>query len=692
MGKSGHLTVPPDGPATEAGDAPAEELVGTFSVENLHGLHARPAARLVSEVRALDASVQLRNLTTGGAPVPAGSLSRVATLAALHGHQVEVRASGPQAQEAVEHLLTLAARRFDETEEDAPEPPQEARDTSVRGPLPASPGIAIGPARRLTAVPVDLDQQPVGDPASEWRRIVAAVAAVRRDIEHVRIVTARDLGAEQASIFDAHLSLLNDAEMLADVKARTSQGIGAVAAWSGCLADVEREWAGLPDPYLRERAADVHAVGDQVLRALTGEPARQLTSPGVLVARDLTPAETAGLDRGLVTGVVLAEGSPTSHAAILARARDIPVVVSAGPEVLGVPEGTVVVLDGGVGEVHLDPSPELLEDYQRRAARAAEQHARQLALAGQPAVSRDGASVAVAANLGSVADATAAVEAGADGAGLVRTEVLFLERSDAPTVAEQVAEYDAIADAMDGRRITLRTLDVGGDKPLPYLPMPQEANPFLGQRGIRLSLDNRDLLRDQMTAICQTARHRPTSIMIPMVSTPGEMIEARQVLTEAAGQDGLPEGLRIGTMIEVPAAALKIEAFLPHVDFVSIGTNDLTQYTLAAERGNGAVAALSDALDPGVLWLIDHVCRAARGRIEVAVCGEAASDELAIPVLVGLGVRELSVSPPAVPRVKATIRELEVSRCESLAQEALSLAGADEVRKLVLRMLAEDSR
>jgi phosphoenolpyruvate-protein phosphotransferase/dihydroxyacetone kinase phosphotransfer subunit len=692
MGKSGHLSPPQDGTTSGAGDVGTEEIVGVFSVENPHGLHARPAARLVSEVRALDASVRLRNLTTGGPSVPAGSLSRVETLAALREHEVEVRASGPQAQEAVEHLLTLAARRFDETLEEAAEPPVPSTAASVSGPLPASPGIAIGPLRRLTAVPVDLDQQPVGEPAAEWRRIVESVAAVRRDIEHVRVVTAREVGAGQASIFDAHLSLLTDAEMLADVKTRTSTGIGAVSAWAGCLADVEREWASLPDPYLRERAADVNAVGDQVLRALTGEPARRMTSKGVLVASDLTPAETASLDLALVTGVVLAYGSPSSHAAILARARDIPVVVAAGAEVLSVPEGTTILVDGTTGELHIDPSPELRQEYQTRAADAAEQRARQLALAEQPAVSRDGTPVEVAANLGSVADARAALAAGADGAGLVRTEFLFLDRSAAPDVDEQQAEYDAIAEAMDGRRITLRTLDVGGDKPLSYLPMPQEANPFLGQRGIRLSLAHRDLLRDQMMAICHTARHFPTSIMIPMVSTPAELIEARQVLTEAAGPDGLPEGLRIGTMIEVPSAALKIEAFLPYVDFVSIGTNDLTQYALAAERGNGAVAALSDALDPGVLRLIDHVCRAAVGRIDVAVCGEAASDELAIPVLVGLGVRELSVSPPAVPRVKAAVRELDVERCAILAREALTLAGADDVRKLVLTMLSEATR
>jgi phosphoenolpyruvate-protein phosphotransferase/dihydroxyacetone kinase phosphotransfer subunit len=690
MGKAAHLSTPEPGVAPEPGDLAEQAIVGVFPVDNPHGLHARPAARLVSEVRALDASVQLRNLTTGAGPVPAASLSRVATLSALQGHEVEVRATGPQAQEAVEHVLALAKRRFDEPLEQVAAPPAPLRPVPGRsGPLPASPGIAIGPVRRLTAVPVDLDQHPAGEPAAEWRRVLESVAAVRREIEHVRILTARELGTDQAGIFDAHLSLLTDTELLGDVKARIRPGTGAVAAWAGSLADIERQWAELPDAYLRERAADVHAVGEQVLRALTGQPARRMTAEGVLVASDLTPAETAGLDLGLVTGVVLANGSPTSHAAILARARDIPVVVAAGPDVLSIPEGRTILLDGGTGALHLDPAPELIEEYQRRAADVAQQRVWQVALADQPAVSRDGTHILVAANLGSVSDARAALAAGADGAGLVRTEFLFLDRSAAPDIDEQQGMYDSIAEAMDGRRITLRTLDVGGDKPLPYLPMPHEANPFLGQRGIRLSLTHRDLLRDQMVAICHTARHSPTSIMIPMVSTPDEMVEARQVLMEAAGPLGLPQGLHIGTMIEVPSAALKIEAFLPYVDFVSIGTNDLTQYTLAAERGNGAVAALSDALDPGVLRLIDHVCREAGGRIDVAVCGEAASDELAVPILVGLGVRELSVAPPAVPRVKAAIRELDVERCASLAQEALTLAGANDVRKLVLAAMAE---
>jgi len=689
MGKAAHLSVPVETLQTVSEDASAGEVVAVFSIVNQHGLHARPAARLVSEVRGLDASIQLRNLTTGAGPVPASSLSRVATLGALRDHQIEVRAVGPQAQEAVDHLLDLARRRFGEAGDPAgiPTPPTSS---PLPGPLPASPGIGIGPVRQLTATPLEIDKDPIGDPTSEWRRIEESVAQVSHEIENVRLLTAREVGPEQASIFDAHLALLADAEILNDVKAKIGAGAGAPAAWAACLADVQRQWAQLPDPYLRERAEDVEAVAQQVLRTLTGATSRQVLE-GVLVARDLTPADAAGLDPALVSGVVLAYGSPSSHAAILARARNIPLVVAAGREVLNVPEGTRIIIDGGSGELHVDPAPDVLEQFQRRASELAERRASDLARAGEPTVSRDGVSFAVAANLASVADARSALAAGADGAGLVRTEFLFLERSTAPDVAEQEAEYAAIADAMGGRRITLRTLDVGGDKPLPYLPMPFEQNPFLGLRGIRLSLDRRDLLREQLVAVCRTARSSPVSVMFPMISTIGELLEAKKVLFDAAGSSGLPPDLRLGMMVEVPAAALKIESFLPHLDFVSIGTNDLTQYTLAAERGNAAVASVSDALDPGVLQLIHRVCQAARGRVDVAVCGEAASDELAIPVLVGLGVRELSVAPYAVPGVKASLRELDVERCGIMAAEALTLAGPDDVRKLVLAMLSATS-
>ncbi|WP_459983026.1 phosphoenolpyruvate--protein phosphotransferase [Nocardioides sp. AN3] len=657
------------------------EASGTFTVANHHGLHARPAARLVSEVSGLDAAVTLTNLTTGAGPVPAASLSRVATLGAQTGHVVEIRASGPQAQEAIEHLLALAARHFDET---AGAGPAAAKlpETSA-GPLGASPGIAIGPLRRLAPPALEVDDHEVGDPGAEWRRVVEAVAEVRREIEHLRALTAREMGEGEAGIFDAHLTLLADTTMLADVKARIGDGVGAVAAWSSCLSAIEHEWSGLADPYLRERAADVGSVADQVRRALAGARGHRAIDEGILVARDLTPADAAGLDKTLVHGIVLAGGSATSHAAILARSRDLPMVLSAGRDILEVPEGTLLVIDGTTGEVHVDPAADLVDGFRRRAVDQAARHARDLAAAGQPATTRDGTRVTVAANLGSLADARAALEAGADEAGLVRTEFLFLERSAPPDVAEQEQEYVAIAEALGHRRTTLRTLDVGGDKPLSYLPMPPEENPFLGLRGLRLALERPELLRAQLDAICRAARVAPTSVMFPMVSTVAELRAARSALSAAAGADGLPPSLRVGMMVEVPAAALKIESFLPLLDFVSIGTNDLTQYTLAAERGNPGVAALSDALDPAVLQLIAHVCQAARGRTDVAVCGEVAGDDLAVPVLVGLGVRELSVAPRAVPRVKARVRELDLEQCEVIAKQVLRLDGADEVRAFV---------
>jgi phosphocarrier protein FPr len=682
LGKAAHLSVPDEGATAEPGVGPGPEVTGTFAVGNSHGLHARPAARLVSEVAGLDATVTLTNLTTGTGPVPAGSLSRVATLGAQHGHQVEVRASGPQAQEAVEHLLALAARQFDEHTEASPVEVASVW-SSTTGPVAASPGIAIGPLRRLSAPPVEVDESEVGDPAAEWRRVVEAVAEVRRDIEHLRALTLREVGEAEAAIFDAHLTLLADAALLGDVKQRINAGGGALAAWTVCLEAIEQQWSELPDTYLRERAADVRAVADQVRRVLAGATDHQAVAEGILVARDLTPAQAAALDTTAVHGIVLAAGSAGSHAAILARSRDIPLVVSAGREVLAVPEGTLLVVDGGTGEVHLDPAPVVVAEYRRRAAEAADRRTHDLALASEPGVTRDGTRIIVAANLGSVADARTAFAAGADEAGLVRTEFLFLGRAAPPDVTEQEGVYAAVADALAGRRATLRTLDVGGDKPLPYLPMPAEENPFLGLRGLRLALDRPEVLRDQLVAVCRIARRAPTSVMFPMVSTVAELRSARAMLDEAAGPEGLPDDLRVGMMVEVPAAALKIESFLPHLDFVSIGTNDLTQYTLAAERGNPAVARLSDALDPAVLQLVDHVCQAARGRVDVAVCGEVAADEAAVPLLVGLGVRELSVGPHAVPGVKARVRELDVEQCEVVAKQALRLESADEVRAFV---------
>jgi phosphoenolpyruvate-protein phosphotransferase/dihydroxyacetone kinase phosphotransfer subunit len=679
---------------------------GSFVVANPHGLHARPVARLVAMVRGLEgADVRLRNRSTGSEWVSAASPARVAVVGAQAGHEVEIEATGPGARAAVDAILELAGRRFDEpaatgvpsTAAGSPPPGDTSAGVAaglLSAAVPGSPGIAIGPARPLRPAAAPAADVPAEAPPVERAKLDRALDTARAEIEATRAAAARRLGADEAAIFDAHLALLDDPELAGAARAAIDSGTSAVAAWSAAVDRGASALEALPDPYLAARGADVRAVGDQVRAAL--HPAaerpeshhRDATRPdggfpdigeGVVVATELTPAQAVGLAG--VAGVVLAGGSPTAHATLLLRAQGIPAVLGAGPGVLDVATGTTLALDGGTGELVVDPAPDVLAAFRERAATGAERDRAARERAGEPAVTRDGVSVLVGANIGSPADAAAAV--GADLAGLVRTEFLFLGRDTAPDVDEQVAAYRAIAAGLRGRRITLRTLDVGGDKPLPYLPLPVEANPFLGLRGIRLADVHPELFRDQLLAVVRVARETPVSLMFPMVATVDELLAARRELDAvlAAEGAGTPAGLQVGIMVEVPAAAVKAAAFVPHVDFLSIGTNDLTQYALAAERGNPAVARLADPLDPGVLGLVAAVCRAAEGRALVAVCGEAAADPLAAELLVGLGVRELSVVPPAVAPTKQTVRDLDAAAAATRAAEALTADGPAAVRR-----------
>jgi phosphocarrier protein FPr len=679
------------GPGLPTGrEGSATSFAAVVKIGNPHGLHARPAARLVQEARLFDARVELRNLDTGAGPVPASSLSRVATLGALCGHRVELIVSGSQAREALDHLVALADRRFDEREPTGgPAAETTPAQSSDDAPMAASPGIAIGEAVTFrttdVAVPGEAADDTAGDVASEWRRVRTAIAEVRREIQRIRARTARDGGENEARIFDAHLMLIDDTALLDDVRSGISAGRTALRAWTDAIAAVEAEFADVADDYLRARAHDVHAVGQQVARALTGAPAAQIEADGVLIADDLVPAQVAGLDPSRVTGLILAGGSPTGHSAILARSRGIPAVVAAGAAVLSIPAGTTVAMDGATGRVVVDPDDDTLNEFRETDERARARAALAMEHAMSPAVTGDGVEVLVGSNLGSVEDARAAAAHGADLAGLVRTEFLYLDRQDPPSADEQIEVYRSLAEAMNGRRLTLRTLDVGGDKPLAYAPQPPEANPFLGMRGIRLALAQRELLDEQLRAIVALAHDTPVSVMFPMVSSVAEVVEARRRLDVAIARAGRgrPDGLQVGMMVEVPAAALKAASFVPHVDFLSIGTNDLTQYTLAVERGNPSVAALGDPLDPGVLQLVDIVCRASRGRCLVAVCGELAADEAAVPLLVALGVRELSVVPSSVALAKQVVRETDRAADADLVHRCVTARSADEVRAIL---------
>jgi phosphoenolpyruvate-protein phosphotransferase/dihydroxyacetone kinase phosphotransfer subunit len=663
-----------------AGDEGPPAASATFVVTNAHGLHARPAARLVSTVRRFDARVWLRSPRTGAAPVLASSLSAVATLGALQGDELELAAWGPDAKHARDAVMELAERGFDDVAEPAVANRSAAGPTA--GPVGAAPGVAIGPAHVMEGGRPSIPDHEPGAPDAQWTRLTNAVELARGDIDATRRRVAAAAGDTDAAIFDAHALLLDDPTLLDDVRSRIDAGAGAAQAWVAVMAQTAANLAELADSYQRGRAADIRSVADLVLRNLVGAPTSTKAS-GVVVATDLTPAEAADLDRDTVQAVVLASGSPTSHAAILARAYGIPMVTGAGTAILSVAEGTQLAVDGDRGEVAVDPSEQVLSGFRERIAARHDALAAAAAMSVGPAVTRDGAAITVAANIGSVDDARAAGAAHADGSGLVRTEFLFVGKTVAPTRDEQERVYRAIAENLQPGRVVLRTLDVGGDKPLPFLRQAAEANPFLGERGIRLTLRHPDLFLDQLVAMCAVARDHPVSVMFPMVATVSEVIAARQVVDAAIAEvGGRPESLRIGIMIEVPSAALKAATFVPHVDFFSVGTNDLTQYALAAERGNQSVAELADGLDPGVLRLIATLCNDA-GPVPVSVCGELAADPIAVPILLGLGVRSLSVVPPAIALVKQRVREIDLGEARRLGTEALGCGSAAQVRALV---------
>lgn len=680
-GKQAHLgTIEPE---EEPPQMPTETAETTrFTVGNPHGLHARPAARFVAEAKRFDAEVLVRNLTNGSAYATATSLSRVAALGALQGHELEVSATGPQANAALAALTSLAARQFDEVvvADVTSVPPDAGRR------LGASPGIAVGPKWTIHTTDIVVPEPDTRvEAADELSSLAAATAETRDDIVRSRDRVLAQGDRDNAAIFDAHLMLLDDTEVVAEVEEAIANGTTAALAIQAALERVEAQWAELDDPYLNARAADVRAVRNQLLGHLLGTQSGIVSQPGILVAEDLTPNEVAQLDTGIVSGIVTATGSPTSHMAILARSLGIPAVVAAGNGVLEIDDGTEMIIDGSDGTVLAAPDRDVADDYRARAEALAAKQAEARTRAHEPAITIDGVTIEVAVNMGASTDVPAVIAGGADSIGLVRTEFLFLDRSEAPTAAEQEQEYRNIADGIGELPLTIRTLDVGGDKPLSYLPLPQETNPFLGVRGIRLTLEEPQLFREQLTAIARLAVDRPVAVLFPMVTAVAELEEALGLLGEVCAAVGADrDRIGVGMMVEVPAVAANAAAFASQVDFLSIGTNDLTQYALATERGNPTVAHLSDALDPGVLRLVRDVVEQS-GDAKVAVCGEIASDLDAVPLLVGLGVDELSVTPPAVPAVKDEVRQWSAAAAAQLATAALTLDSAAAVREAVSR-------
>lgn len=669
-------------------------------IQNPTGLHARPAKVLVNLAKKFQSNISVQH---GAKRANAKSMVSILTLGAVSGSQVTVSADGPDEDEAIEQLeAAIRAGLGDVEPESAPAaktapapaapaapaavtaPPAQSPDGALRG-IPASPGIAIGPLFHFEQTEYTLDAL---EKMAECQQMSLddALTRARRELEELhRSMVAKDLGVE-AAIFEAHIEILEDPELHDTVRERLGAGHSSVRAWHTAIDDRAALLASLPDPLLAARADDLRDVGRRVLRLMLNLKEKTLsgvTSPVIIIARDLTPSQTATFDPKRVLGFCITTGGPTAHIAILARALGLPAVVAADEGILSIPEGTLSIIDGNDGFVLPNPSQETLARAKQTQENWLEQRRVSLAQAGEPAVTQDGHHVDVTANIGSLADAVEALKKGADGVGLLRTEFLFLDRATAPTEEEQFEVYRGIAATMKHLPVIVRTLDIGGDKPLAYISMKPELNPFLGERGIRLCFNRRELFFDQLRAILRASKHGNLRIMFPMVADVSEVRRARAVIDELVGELNVPP-VQVGIMVEVPSAALMADVIAPEVDFFSIGTNDLTQYTLAVDRGHPTMAFMSDGLHPAVLRLIARTIEAAHkfGK-RCDLCGELGSTPAAVPILVGLGMDELSVSIPAVPAVKAQIRSLKLEEVQPLAQKALECATPQEVRQLV---------
>ena len=695
------------------GAAPAAaERIQRATIGHHGGLHARPAALVREAAGPYDADAVVRY---GEHEASVHSVISLMALGVDRGEEVEVRASGRQARAL---LAAVVYALESETDGQADQAADQRRRRGERerggrgddagevgsagsrapgepegalGGVCAAPGLAVGRVVRLdqaTAEVVEAGESP----QRERTRLSAALAEIHRELaDAVRTATARGAAAER-DIFSAHLALLEDPEILGAAERAVAGGKSAGFAYRTAVRGLCQMLTRTGSALLAERAADLRDIERRVLGALAGEdepgaggagPA--LFDDSILVADDIGPSELTRLPAARLAGLATARGGPTSHVAILARALGIPAVVAIGAEVLSVPHGQEVLLDAGAEAAWLDPAPTPTRRDAARTevARHAAHRAAAAAAASTAATTLDGHQIEVAANIATDADAREAVRHGADAVGLLRTELLFLDRHVLPDEGEQRAAYQAVVDALGGRTAVIRTLDVGNDKELPALPLPDEANPALGMRGIRMGLSRPDVLDTQLRALLGVRPASACRVMLPMIADAGELAAVRARLDQLADDVGLAAGERpeLGVMIEVPSAALLAGQLAREADFLSIGTNDLTQYALAMDRTHPGLAARLDGLHPAVLELVRLTVAGghAHGRW-VGVCGALASDLTAVPVLVGLGVDELSVAPGAVPEVKARVRELDRGQCEREVERFLAMSSAGEVR------------
>ena len=682
-------------------------VVQTLIVMLRQGLHARPAAILAQRAKAFGAAATLR---AHGRSANARSVVAIMALGVRQGDELTIEASGTDAAQSVAGLLAgmQEAQRLESAaghdvarggnagntavRHDAAasrEPAATPSPAAVRGVLlgvAAVAGFAVGRATRIERREIDVIERGSGS-AQESAALDEARAHARARLERV----AATGGATRGEIIAAHLEFLDDPQLNEAAHELIDAGKSAGFAWRAAIRRSIAALEALDDSRLRERADDLLDVESHVLLALAGE-ARPMNLPlpeqAVLIANDLLPSELTALDRQRLVAICLAAGGATSHVAILAAAMEIPMLVGLGGGIRDIPDGATVIVDADGGALQWAPTDSAIATARAAVESRAVGRAKAQAEAQTECRALDGTRIEVFANLGNVQDAAAAVANGAEGCGLLRTEFLFIDRETAPDESEQLAAYQGIAAALEGRPLILRLMDVGGDKPLRYLPLPAEENPALGLRGIRTALARPDLLRTQLRAALKVKPAGLVRLLIPMVTDVAEITAVRAVIDELLADLGAKGPVELGAMVETPAAALMASTLIREVDFLSIGSNDLTQYTLAMDRGHPELAGRTDALHPAVLKLVAAAASAgvAAGKL-VAVCGGVAADRLAVPILLGLGVREFSVVPAAIPAIKRQVRALRISDCRELALSCLNLTTPAAVRAAVAQAM-----
>ena len=567
-------------------------------------------------------------------------------------------------------------------------------ETQING-IAASDGVGIAPAYLLTKPNLNFEKYHISDPNSEKARLHRAFDKIIQKLKDTKKKLVDKLNAEDLAIFDTHIAILNDPEMIKQVENRiTNQRLNAESAFTEVITKMIKILQAMTgNEYMQERATDFQNIQDQVLAELEGKKLpnlRELDHPVIIVAHSIGPADTSQMDGRFVKGIITDLGGRTSHAAIMARSLQIPAIVGCNDITKKVQNGRRVIVDGFEGSAIIEPSTNDVKQYQKIADKFMNVRQQWKKMINQPSVTADGQEYKISANIGSSVDISSAIENGADGVGLFRTEFLYMKSDHLPTEEEQLNAYRRAVEQLNGKRLVVRTLDIGGDKPLQFMPLPKEINPFLGYRAIRIALDRPEMFRTQLRALLRASEFGKINIMFPMITTLEELQAAKKIYYEeqqklAVDHPGIGRDVHLGIMIEVPLAALNAERLAAEVDFFSIGTNDLIQYCFAADRGNDSVSYLYQPLNPTFLKLIKHIIDAGHTHdTTVAMCGEMAGDRYALPLLIGMGLDVYSMSASSILRTRSMMKQLDSKKCQELYQQAVTTCDSmTGVKKLV---------